>query len=336
MGKKGGSLDKTDRCFVLYFHLMNGGTITREWYGTKLGTSDKTLGRDIGTLEKNGLKIVMGENDDGTQRWSVPQSDRKINIPHTIDEITALFLGRRMFDFLEGTSLQKAFDGVYAGISKLIKGRDDIDNAKNLNKKLYLVHEGPKQYSEEIIKKLDRILVALRREETLEVEYTSLGGNPSEIIIEPYTLVTFKRGLYLVARVPSWRGAFTRFALERFDDVQFTGEKFKYDADYDPNDFFKTALFIATGTPQKVVLEFPEASSRIIDLRRYHPSQKVIHKRNGTILLELEVPINYELSNWILSFGSIAKVVKPKRLRELIVKELENTLSLYSSQVPHL
>ncbi|MBN2714450.1 MAG: hypothetical protein JXX14_01270, partial [Deltaproteobacteria bacterium] len=107
MGKKGGDLTRTARVDALYNHLMKGGYVTLQWYESNLQMSYKTLGRDIDTLRDRGVPIEESANDDGAKRYSVALSARKIMVPHTIDEVTALFLGRSMFDFLEGTSLQK-------------------------------------------------------------------------------------------------------------------------------------------------------------------------------------------------------------------------------------
>ena len=45
--------------------------------------------------------------------------------------------------------------------------------------------------------------------------------------------------------------------------------------------------------------------------------------------MTLTAPVNFETVNWVMSFGSHVEVVKPERLRNLVIEELRRALAKY-------
>ena len=145
-----------------------------------------------------------------------------------------------------------------------------------------------------------------------------------------HTLVAFRRGLYLMARL-SGTESVRIYALERIQKTQWVkGSKFLYPRDFSPDTYFKDALFIRPGKPRKVVLVFTPSTEPFIRIRRFHGSQKTKRKRDGSIEVTLSVPIEDELLYWVLSFGANVFVKEPKELRQKVVDEMKNILGQYA------
>lgn len=64
--------------------------------------------------------------------------------------------------------------------------------------------------------------------------------------------------------------------------------------------------------------------------RRWHTSQRVINKSDGTIELSLEVGITPDLVQWVLGFGSSVEVLEPSILKEKLQKAAESVVKKYS------
>jgi predicted DNA-binding transcriptional regulator YafY len=60
-----------------------------------------------------------------------------------------------------------------------------------------------------------------------------------------------------------------------------------------------------------------------------HGTQHLSTFPDRLLRMTLEVPVNFETVNWILSFGSNVAVVNPPELREKVKAELLSALDQY-------
>jgi proteasome accessory factor B len=70
----------------------------------------------------------------------------------------------------------------------------------------------------------------------------------------------------------------------------------------------------------------------VVKERIWHPTQEIREQVDGSLIITLEVPINYEIVSWILGFGSAAEVLSPATLKERIVQELDDARGRYGSR----
>jgi proteasome accessory factor B len=75
------------------------------------------------------------------------------------------------------------------------------------------------------------------------------------------------------------------------------------------------------GETEEITIRFsPEAASDI-KRKKWHPSQKITDNKDGSIDFTVTISGHDEIMKWILSWGSKAKVISPKELKEKIKKE---------------
>lgn len=322
---------QAERLDRLKTRLLSGRRVTVAKIEEEFGVSIRTARRDLKKLELMGVDLEHEDLDTGERSWLVPERARHIRVRYSILDVMSLFFGRRMFDFLENTLLADSLDNVYRDIEAQLKNTADLNNAKQLKRKVYLVHEGPKKLPSDAIEVLDSCLTGLLREQKLRAEYTGLSGEPKAHVLHPYTLAAYKRGLYLVAYTERAK-ACTTFSLERFNQVEWLrGESFKYPKKYQPETFFRSALFITPGEPEKLELIFSKTTEPFIRIRKFHETQQIKKLADGRISMTLEAPVNFETVNWVMSFGAHVEVVKPKRLREQVMAELRRALGVYGA-----
>ena len=70
-------------------------------------------------------------------------------------------------------------------------------------------------------------------------------------------------------------------------------------------------------------------AARLLAERKWHESQRVRGKADGSILLELELGGLEEIERWILSWGKHARVLAPKELATRIREEAREILKRY-------
>jgi proteasome accessory factor B len=324
---------KVRRLFDLYGRFQNHARLTVAQLMRDYGVNRRTVNRDLNDLAEVGLDLTAEELPDGRKVWSLAGRSRRIQVPYNLTDLTALFMGRRLFDFLRGTLLEESLDKVYETIeNQLLKTRDFV-RARDLSRKVYLISEGLKELAPEQVEHLDAVLTGLLEQKLLDVHYVSSRGEAEDLRVLPYTLVAYKRGLYLLARVEGGEELRT-FALERIRAAEWIrGSSFELPEDYDPEQHFRSALFISPGAPVRVELLFTATSEPFVSVRKFHRSQQLTKLRDGRLRMRLEVPAgpgDFEIVNWVLSFGANVEVVRPKALRQRVRDELERAARCYA------
>jgi predicted DNA-binding transcriptional regulator YafY len=326
------TLTRSVRLMKMRERFNTGARLSLARIASDYGVSVKTAKRDIDELMNMGVALTRNENA-SPPVWLVLSASRTIDVRYSINDVMALFTARRFFDFLENTSLEDSFARVYSRIESKLQNTNEIDSAAKLAQKVYLIHEGPKKLKSRAAEILDEVLSGLLLERKLDISYRNSRGHRRRITVCPYTLTVFKRGLYLTAAVDNDDGVTRIFALERMTRARWKREQpFAYPPKWNPESFFKNALFIVPGNPEKVVLHFTPTTKPYIQIRKYHESQKLKTLKDGTVEMRLKVPVNFELVNWILSFGQHVNVVSPQKLRTEVAGQLQAALAQYSTE----
>ena len=203
-------------------------------------------------------------------------------------------------------------DEVMADVETKLSG-SQRELLKNLSLKFFTAPYAPKDYTayDEI---LNIALKALVYQKRLKLFRSGKDGKPDEYVVEPYTLLLYKGGLYLVAR-PVDGDKPLYFAIDRLLDCEELKEKFDYSENYHPEQMLDGAFGIFGGEPKTTFkLHFPDDLARYISERKWHKSQKLTPQKDGSLVLTMDVFDSEEVRSWIRSFGKMVKVLEPHGL----------------------
>ncbi len=68
-----------------------------------------------------------------------------------------------------------------------------------------------------------------------------------------------------------------------------------------------------------------------VETKPFHSSQQILDKKeDGSILIRIDVVLNFELEREILGFGESIKVLSPRNLQTRIIRRLEAAKQLYA------
>lgn len=306
---------------------VTGGATIYE-IAERLDCTPRTALRYLKALEDGGEPLY--EELDGKRKvWRLMASARQQTITLTTSQMVALAMSRRVFDFLAGTGFKEDLDDVFERLYATLR-RADFVAAKNLDRKIFDVNEAPHRY-EGRIEHVNDIVTALIREQRLKVAYARAPGGVSEFLLDPYTLLVYKKGLYLVGYSHRHQEVRT-FSLDAFREVEWLpGAGFDYPDDYHPSQVADGAFGLIKGEPCHVRIFFDQAVARYVMRRLWHPTQE-IHEVPGGIELHMDVLGFVEIRSWVLSFGDKAEVLAPAGLREMVAGELRRALGRYEGQ----
>jgi predicted DNA-binding transcriptional regulator YafY len=322
---------KGRRLVEIYIRLLNGERLSIPDIMEEQGVDRRTASRDLNVIRELGLAIEPQETDSRIRYWQVPKEKRDIRVTYSFRDVMSLFMGRRFFDFLENTTLQESFDNVYGRVEKQLLNAKDLDNARKLSQKVYLVHEGPKKLPKKARETLDECLSGLIHEKKLAIRYRNSKGDLRKYKVHPYTLVAYKRGLYLVAKAEENERTMV-LSLERITSAEWLkSEPFKYPRKFDPERFFGKAMFIMPGDPEEVELLFTKTTEPFIRIRHFHPTQNLTKAKDGRLKMTLKVPVSEELVNWVASYREHVEVLSPENLRKRMKESLKKALQQYET-----
>ena len=301
------------------------GGVTVYEIAERLRVSVRTAIRYVRALQAS--EEPLYEDREGRRTvWRLMASARHQTITLSTSQMISLYLSRRVFDFLAGTGFKEDLDDVFARLEALLK-RKDFVAARNLDRKIHDVNEAPHIYKDRI-EHVNDMITALLREERLRVTHGSVAKYQKPFLLDPYTLVIYKKGLYLAGYSHHHQGLRT-FSLDGFKEVDWLkGDKFEYPADYQPSQLSEGMFGLIGGPRTRVRIFFDEKVSRYVRRRQWHPTQE-IKKVEGGVELTMEVAGTVELLSWVLGFGDKAEVLEPESLREEISAELARATAHY-------
>lgn len=307
--------------------LTRQGGVRADVIVDRFGLDARTLRRYMSDLRD--LDIPLHDEGRGEERTlSVDPKYRRTGVHLTLLEVLSLHFGRKLFNFLDGTSFADDHDDALLRLAPAIS-RGDQDLVRQLDTKFLAVPEPSKDYSGNASEVLDDVITALLYNNPIDARYRKANGSEKRYLLNPYTLGTFRQGLYLFA-YDTEAGLVKTFAIERFVDLTRRRKaRFEMPTGWRPDAHIAHAFGIIGGPPTPVIVAFRTNVAAYIRERSWHPTQTYRTLADGRLELRMEVAITVEVVTWILGFGPDAEVFQPLELRERVAATLQRAAQQY-------
>lgn len=327
---KGHAYSPAIRLQTLREILNSTGGATIADIAERLDVTTRTVIRYLRALEASGVPLYE-DRETGSRAtvWRIMPSARQGAVTLSTTQMLALALGRRVFSFLDGTGFAEDLNELFDRLEATLR-RQEFAVARNLDRKLWDRNEAPHRY-EGRIDDLNDIVTALLREERLRVRHGSVGKWSTPFVLEPYSLIVFRKGLYLVGFSHHHQGIRT-FSLDGMREIEWLkGDRFEYPAEdaYHPQQLADGAWGIITGPETRIRIRFSKKVARYIRRRQWHSTQKITELPGGGCEIEATVAGTTEIVPWVLEWGAEAEVLEPQSLRDEIAQELKGALAKY-------
>lgn len=123
------------------------------------------------------------------------------------------------------------------------------------------------------------------------------------------------------------------FGLDRISNFETSSEHFAYPTDFDVKKHFEHFFGVSEELSTKIEtiwLKFDSVSAKYIETLPLHASQKEIERTDYYVVFEYKLYINQELIREIIKIGSGVTVLKPRTLKNDVIKKLKEILNLYA------
>ncbi|MBD3285856.1 WYL domain-containing protein [candidate division WOR-3 bacterium] len=301
----------------------NPGRMNAARLAKDLEYSERTIYRDLGTLELAGIPIYY---DRGSSGYRIMQGFFLPPVNLSMSELIALHLASEALDsspFKEGVQsvLEKALCSV---------GKKKRDHLTRLSRSFAVSLD-----ASVISKEQKSMFAALNRaiSEHRIVKFKYRASDKSKAMnrkVSPYALTFRSRSWYLLGYC-HWRKKVLVFRTTRMSEARLSPERFEMPEGFNLGDYFKGAWRVIGGEPQLVRIKFDKVVADDILETTWHPDQEVERLKDGSVIFSVNVSSLSEISAWVLSWGKVAEVLEPEELREMVKGEIEKLKQIYAA-----
>lgn len=305
--------------------------ITLEELVEEAGVNLRTVHRDLAAIEAAGYPLVA-EWRDNRKVFSFITGFRDVPpISFTLPELMTLSLFRSQLDFLKGTPFHDDMTAIARKVNSVLPPRFASHMERMAQVTLPLL-SGSRDYRR-VAKPLSQLREALLYQYQVALSYTARGRNRAEQYeVDPYTLLVYKGGLYLLGYARNREGLRT-FAVDRITAVSVRRERFEIPEEFNPEEQLRRAFGIVSEPAMAVRVKFSAEVADSVRERSWHASQQIIDDPDGGITLTFEAGGRMEILAWILSFGAHAEVLEPAGLREDVRRVVRDMGSVYGDSL---
>ena len=315
-------MNRVDRLMAIVVRLQSRRVVRAEDLAAHFGISVRTVYRDIAALGEAGIP-VMAEPGVG---YGLVKGYHLPPVMFTAEEASALFIGGKLVEHLTDASLRKQMESALLKIRSVLP-RDRQDYLDRLERSTAVVSEGPIAIPRLSSEALIPIQRALAERRVLALDYQ--GGQRREMTsrqVEPLGLVYYSDNWHLIAFCRLRRDV-RDFRTDRICKLQLQSEIFSGHADFSIKRYLEAAA--NEGKFETAQVKFkPETMERV---RREWYCRLVQERadRDGVVVTLLAYSLEW-LADWVFSFGSMAEVLAPERLKELVASEAEKVAAKYA------
>ncbi|MBU4443950.1 MAG: WYL domain-containing protein [Candidatus Marinimicrobia bacterium] len=296
--------------------------------------SRRTIQRDLIALTAANVPLNERKGAHGQIHWSLNPNYLKF-IPMTlgVDEVISSLLLKRLGSIFRNTPIADDISALDKKLKQLIT--DDIlstsDDLQNLEPFFSSLQFGYIDYSD-CGEQLQKFLYAAINKRICSVIYkAAYSEKPKRYLIMPYSLLLHRGAFYGIVYQPNHK-SYIHLLIHRIQKIDVLDKSFQRDPVFKLEEFISTALGVWHDKPEKVRIKFfPDVATRIAE-RIWQKDQEIEKQADGSIILELNVAVSYELVAWILRWGSFAEVLAPVKLVDMVRSEVKKLNKMYSDK----
>ena len=300
---------KIDRLIGILSILLQEEKTTAPELAERFEVSKRTINRDIEALCKAGIPIRTSQGTGGG--ISIMDGYRMDRTILTSKDLQMILAGLRSLDSVSGSRYYgQLMEKIQAGSSEFITGRDSV------------LIDLSSWYGDSLAPKIETIQDAIGERHLIRFRYFSPSGE-ADRTVESY---------YLVFRWSSWylwgwctdRNDYRLFKLNRMDRVTETEKEFVC-RDVPMPDLSNEKIF--PGGIKVKALFTADMKWRLVEDFGPHCFTE---NDDGRLLFTADYTDIENLVTWLMTFGAKAEVLEPAEVRDIIRRNAEETLKIYT------
>lgn len=312
--------------------LMEAVSEELEFQGYEPVTALNTIRNDLRYIENTYPDVHIIENKSGRNKtYAYENPDSSIyKLQFNDDELGQLSQCMAILSQFEGMPQMEWLQSFLERFRLSLNIDPDGKRVVGFDENKYLV--GREYFS--------RLLSAISNKEVLDISYKSFKDDSvRHKIVHPYYIKEYNNRWFLLGRTEGYDTVST-FAFDRIVNISNAlNVEFIANTEIDFNDDYFTEMIGVTkpleGTKQKVGIRVRRSLYPYIATKPIHETQRVKGSDDSSgVKIEIELYVNYELKQLLLSYGDGIEVLYPDSLRTQLRSDLEKALQNYDEASP--
>jgi len=303
-------------------YMINAGKL-----GELLETSPRNIKAYIESLRMEGVPIEGMSGKNGGYYLS---EDYKFQ-PPKLDEVeySALLLAEEFLNKTNGFTYENEIKTAFAKI-KAAQGKV-IDTSHPTDQGDFADSRGKADITKKTGDYLHTIQQAILHRNSIRMEYDNPIKKQSTIRkLDPYNLI-FRDSSWYVIGYCHLREKIRMFKLMRIEGIEvLSDDTYKIKDDYSPHTYLQDTFTLIKGKQRTVEIQFYHPASVWVSEKSWLPTQKIITRKDDSIIFRARVDGLEEIKKWVLGFGRLARVIKPQELADQIIQETCEVQKLYA------
>lgn len=296
---------KDNRLFRILYYILEKEKVTANELAEKFEVSVRTIYRDIDSISSVGVPIFTTQGKGGGIK---------------IDN--EFILNKSLFDTNEKEQIIAALQGLEktneAYKSELITKLSALFKIKNSNWiEIDFTSWGSNNTYQDLFNALKTVII---NKNIISFSYNSSKGEKINRKVKPIRLLFKEQDWYLYAFC-LLRNDFRYFKLSRMKDLEVLAINYE--------DNFENAVLKKELKYENIVnikLKFDKS----VAFRVYDEFNEAIEEdEKGNLYVEIKIPNNYKLYNYIFSFGSNVEILEPKEIRNQFKNTIDELAKKY-------
>lgn len=293
---------KDNRLFRILYYILEKGKVTANELADKFEVSVRTIYRDIDSISSAGIPIyALHGKGGGIEIAEDFVLSKSLLSENDKQQIMSALQG------LDNTTIQRENE-LLTKLSALFKMKNtswiEVDFNNWQNNKMYE-------------KTFDDIKSAILSKNIISFTYFNSNEKETDRSVKPVRLLFKSQDWYLYA-LCLLRNDFRYFKLSRIKNLEIHTEKF--------DDSFENVI-LKKEMPHENTVHIKVKFDRKVAFRVYDEiNGEITEDNDGNLYSEIEIPNDYNLYNYIFSFGDGAEVLEPKEIR-MQIKEMINKMA---------
>lgn len=298
----------------------NSMSLAEEWE-----VSAKTIQRDLDYM-RHMLDAPMAYDAKMRGYYYTEASFHLPAIPLNDSDLFAVFIAEKVLKQYENTPIYPRLQSLFAKIAESLPDKITIDPAQLNDRFSFFISP----YSIISAGVWETVFIALRTLQSLIISYAKPGtSNITARKIDPYHVVSYQGEWYVIAFCHARQGVRT-FALSRINKAQLTEHCFTVPADFDFHQTTRDRFGVQWSNEKyRIRIWFSPAAAPYILERKWHQGQELRENSDKSVIMSFTASHLLEIKRWVLSWGSMARVLAPGILINEIKKELELSMENY-------
>lgn len=171
----------------------------------------------------------------------------------------------------------------------------------------------------------------IRERIAIDISYKGFKMNEAKrTSISPYYLKQYNNRWFLFGKTLGY-SSIGVYPLDRILSIGNAGREYE-PCDIDFEEYFEDVVGVSKPKDVesvKVEIWFSNEQLKYIETKPIHGSQRIVQRDDAGGIVELDVILNYELEQLLLSFGEKARVLSPNEFREKVKARIAKSLENY-------